>query len=208
VFERLHMPFERLQMPSLDGAVEWLNSEPLGPAELRGRIVLVNFWTLTCINWLRQEPYVRAWSQAYRDDRLVVIGVHTPEFSFEHEIDGVRHATKERAIDYPVAVDNDYEIWRAFGNHYWPGADCDVLVFGHTHKPWVREYGGVLFVNCGSVGKPKDGDPRGGFSVLDSRNGELQSRSGGFEYPAEEVAEEMRQVGLPEELSEKLVAAA
>jgi thiol-disulfide isomerase/thioredoxin len=90
------------------------------PAELRGRVVLVNFWTLTCINWLRQEPYVRAWSQAYRDDGLVVIGVHTPEFSFEHDIDGVRQATVERAIDYPVAVDNDYELWSAFANHYWP----------------------------------------------------------------------------------------
>jgi thiol-disulfide isomerase/thioredoxin len=110
----------RVHMPSLGGATEWLNSEPLGPAELRGRVVLVNFWTLTCINWLRQEPYVRAWSQAYRDDGLVVIGVHTPEFSFEHDIDGVRQATVERAIDYPVAVDNDYEVWSAFANHYWP----------------------------------------------------------------------------------------
>jgi thiol-disulfide isomerase/thioredoxin len=112
--------FERLHMPSLGGATEWLNSEPLGPAELRGRVVLVNFWTLTCINWLRQEPYVRAWSQAYRDDGLVVIGAHTPEFSFEHEIDRVRQATKEREIDYPVAIDNGYEIWSAFDNHYWP----------------------------------------------------------------------------------------
>ena len=112
--------FARVHIPSLDGATEWLNSEPLGPAELRGRVVLVNFWTLTCINWLRQEPYVRAWSQAYRDDGLVVIGVHTPEFSFEHEIDGVRQATKERGIDYPVVVDNDYAIWSAFANNYWP----------------------------------------------------------------------------------------
>jgi thiol-disulfide isomerase/thioredoxin len=110
----------RVHMPSLGGATGWLNSEPLGPAELRGRVVLVNFWTLTCIDWLRQEPYVRAWSQAYRDDGLVVIGVHTPEFSFEHDIDGVRQATVERAIDYPVAVDNDYELWSAFANHYWP----------------------------------------------------------------------------------------
>jgi thiol-disulfide isomerase/thioredoxin len=110
----------RVHMPSLGGATEWLNSEPLGPAELRGPVVLVNFWTLTCINWLRQEPYVRAWSQVYRDDGLVVIGVHTPEFSFEHDIDGVRQATVERAIDYPVAVDNDYEVWSAFANHYWP----------------------------------------------------------------------------------------
>jgi thiol-disulfide isomerase/thioredoxin len=112
--------FARVHMPALDGATEWLNSEPLGPAELRGHVVLVNFWTLTCINWLRQEPYVRGWSQAYRDDGLTVIGVHTPEFSFEHELDGVRQATRERAIDYPVAVDNDYEIWSAFDNHYWP----------------------------------------------------------------------------------------
>ncbi len=112
--------FERLHMPSLGGAAEWLNSEPLTPAGLRGRVVLVDFWTLTCINWLRTEPYVRAWSQSYRDDGLVVIGVHTPEFSFEHEIDRVRKATKERGIDYPVAVDNDYAIWTAFDNHYWP----------------------------------------------------------------------------------------
>jgi thiol-disulfide isomerase/thioredoxin len=110
----------RLPMPPLDGATEWLNSGPLGPAGLRGRVVLVNFWTLTCINWLRQEPYVRAWSQAYSGDGLVVIGVHTPEFSFEHELENVRQAVARRQIDYPVVVDNDYAIWNAFDNHYWP----------------------------------------------------------------------------------------
>ncbi len=118
-------------MPSLGGATEWLNSAPLDPAELRGHAVLVNFWTFTCINWLRQEPYVRGWSQAYRDDGLVVIGVHTPEFSFEHEIDRVRQATKERDIDYPVAVDNDYAIWSAFANQYWPAlyfVDADGII--------------------------------------------------------------------------------
>src|SRR5215218_1651237 len=123
--------FERLHMPSLGGATAWHNSAPLAPAELRGHVVLVNFWTWTCINWLRQEPYVRAWSRAYRDDGLVVIGVHTPEFSFEHEIDGVRRATRERAIDYPVAVDNDYEIWSAFANRYWPAlyfVDADGII--------------------------------------------------------------------------------
>ena len=109
-----------VHMPALSGATGWVNSEPLSPAELRGHVVLVNFWTLTCINWLRQEPYVRAWSQAYRDDGLIVIGAHTPEFSFEHEIDRVRQATMQRAIDYPVAVDSDYAIWDAFANHYWP----------------------------------------------------------------------------------------
>ena len=112
--------FQRVHMPSLGGASEWVNSEPLDPAGLLGQVVLVNFWTWTCINWLRQEPYVRAWSRAYRDDGLVVIGVHTPEFSFEHDIEGVRRAVKERDIDYPVAVDNEYEVWTAFANHYWP----------------------------------------------------------------------------------------
>ena len=112
--------FGHVRMPSLGGATGWLHAEPLGPAELRGHVVVVNFWTLTCINWLRQEPYVRAWSQAYRDDGLVVVGIHTPEFSFEHEIELVRLATKERDIDYPVAVDNDYAIWSAFANRYWP----------------------------------------------------------------------------------------
>src|SRR5215211_657606 len=123
--------FDRSRVPALDGATGWLNSEPLGPAELRGRVVLVNFWTLTCINWLRQEPYVRAWSQAYRDDGLIVIGVHTPEFSFEHDVELVRKATKERAIDYPVAADNDYEVWSAFANHYWPAlyfVDADGII--------------------------------------------------------------------------------
>jgi hypothetical protein len=123
-----------VRMPSLGGVAEWLNSAPLGPAELRGHAVLVDFWTLTCINWLRQEPYVRAWSQAYRHDGLVVIGVHTPEFSFEHEIDRVRQATKERGIDYPVAVDNDYAIWTAFANHYWPAlyfVDADGIIRDH-----------------------------------------------------------------------------
>jgi SAM-dependent methyltransferase len=121
-------------MPSLDGATGWLHSEPLGPTELRGHAVLVNFWTLTCINWLRQEPYVRAWSQAYRDDGLIVIGAHTPEFSFEHELDRVRQATKQRAIDYPVALDNDYAVWDAFSNHYWPALyfiDAEGIIRGH-----------------------------------------------------------------------------
>jgi thiol-disulfide isomerase/thioredoxin len=111
---------QRIHMPAFDGATEWLGSQPLGPAERRGKVVLVNFWTWTCINWLRQEPYVRAWSQAYRDDGLIVIGVHTPEFSFEHDIDGVRRAVEVREIDYPVVVDNDYAVWSAFANRYWP----------------------------------------------------------------------------------------
>jgi SAM-dependent methyltransferase len=96
--------------------------------------VLVDFWTLTCINWLRTEPYIRAWSQVYRDDGLIVIGVHTPEFSFEHDLERVRQATKDMAIDYPVAADNDYAIWSAFDNNYWPAlyfVDADGVIRDH-----------------------------------------------------------------------------
>jgi thiol-disulfide isomerase/thioredoxin len=112
--------FRRAHLPSFGGATAWLNSEPLDAEALRGRVVLVDFWTLTCINWLRTEPWIRGWSQAYRDDGLVVIGVHTPEFGFEQDVDLVRRATAERGIDYPVVVDNDYAVWSAFSNHYWP----------------------------------------------------------------------------------------
>lgn len=109
-----------VHMPLLDGATQWLNSGPLDPADLRGNVVLVNFWTLTCINWLRTQPHVRAWAQAYRDDGLVVVAVHTPEFSFEHDADLVRQAVTDRGIDYPVAIDSDYKVWDAFANRYWP----------------------------------------------------------------------------------------
>jgi thiol-disulfide isomerase/thioredoxin len=125
---------DQRHMPSLDGATEWLNSEPLSAAGLRGHVVLVDFWTLTCINWLRTAPYIRAWSHGYADDGLVVIGVHTPEFSFEHGTGRVRQAAKERGIGYPVAVDSDYGIWRAFDNHYWPAlyfVDADGIIVGH-----------------------------------------------------------------------------
>lgn len=106
--------------PSLNGGNEWLNSGVLTPADLQGKVVLVNFWTYTCINWLRQFPYVRAWSEKYEDQGLVVIGVHTPEFAFEHDLANVRREVTGLGVDYPVAVDNDYAVWHAFDNHYWP----------------------------------------------------------------------------------------
>jgi thiol-disulfide isomerase/thioredoxin len=107
-------------LPSFGGATGWLNSPPLAPAGLRGKVVLVNFWTYTCVNWLRQLPYLRAWAEKYSGQGLVVIGVHTPEFGFEHDLVNVRRAVQEMRVDYPVAVDNDYAIWGAFANHYWP----------------------------------------------------------------------------------------
>jgi thiol-disulfide isomerase/thioredoxin len=107
-------------MPSLEGATEWLNSPSLTAAGLRGRVVLVDFWTYTCINWLRTLPYLRAWADKYQQQGLVVIGVHTPEFDFEHDLDNVRRAATDLRVDYPVVIDNDYRIWDAFANHYWP----------------------------------------------------------------------------------------
>jgi thiol-disulfide isomerase/thioredoxin len=107
-------------LSALDGAPVWLNSEPLTAAGLRGRVVLVDFWTYSCVNWLRTLPYVSAWHERYRDRGLVVVGVHAPEFGFGHDLDNVRRAAGELAVDYPVAIDNDFTIWRAFDNHYWP----------------------------------------------------------------------------------------
>jgi thiol-disulfide isomerase/thioredoxin len=108
------------ELASLERATEWLNSPPLTASALRGKVVLVDFWTYTCINWLRTLPYVRAWSEKYKNQGLVVIGVHTPEFEFEKNIDNVRRSVKDMRVDYPVAVDSGYVIWRAFKNQYWP----------------------------------------------------------------------------------------
>ncbi|VVE47880.1 Thiol-disulfide oxidoreductase YkuV [Pandoraea iniqua] len=108
------------QLPSLDGAVQWLNSPPLTAQALRGKVVLVDFWTYSCINCLRTLPYVKAWAQKYRDQGLVVIGVHAPEFAFERDIGNVKKAVHDLGVDYPVAIDNNYAIWRGFNNQYWP----------------------------------------------------------------------------------------
>jgi thiol-disulfide isomerase/thioredoxin len=108
------------ELPSLGGGIGWLNSPPLMASGLRGKVVLIGFWTYTCVNWRRTLPYVRAWADKYNDHGLVVIGAHTPEFSFEHNVDNVRWAVKDMRIDYPVAIDSDYAIWNAFNNEYWP----------------------------------------------------------------------------------------
>jgi thiol-disulfide isomerase/thioredoxin len=108
------------ELPALDGAIEWINSPPLTLPALRGKVVLIDFWTYTCINWRRTLPYVRAWAEKYKDRGLVVIGVHTPEFSFEKALENVRRELPTLDIHYPVAVDSDYAIWRAFRNQYWP----------------------------------------------------------------------------------------
>lgn len=108
------------QMPTLAGASGWLNSPPLATEGLRGKVVLVDFWTYSCINWLRTLPHVRAWAEKYRSQGLVVIGVHSPEFEFEKDVDNVRRAAKDMRVDYPVAIDSAFAVWRAFDNNYWP----------------------------------------------------------------------------------------
>jgi len=118
---RRHFPLPAEgHLPGFEGATGWLNSPPLTAEGLRGKVVLVDFWTYTCINWLRTLAYVRAWADTYREQGLVVVGVHTPEFPFERDVDNVRQAAERLNVRYPIALDRDFEVWRAFGNHYWP----------------------------------------------------------------------------------------
>src|SRR6476620_5008624 len=116
---RNELPVEG-ELPGFDGATAWLNAAPLSPAGLRGRVVLVSFGTYTCINWIRSLPYVRAWADKYVGRGLVVVGVQTPEFEFEQDVDDVARAIKEMDVRYPLVVDNDYAIWQAFDNPFWP----------------------------------------------------------------------------------------
>jgi thiol-disulfide isomerase/thioredoxin len=108
------------ELSPLDRATKWLNSQPLTDEALQGKVVLIEFWTYSCINWRRQLPYVRAWAEKYKDQGLVVIGVHSAEFSFEKDVDNIRWAAKDMHVDYPIAVDSDHAIWRGFNNEYWP----------------------------------------------------------------------------------------
>ncbi len=121
-------------VPGFDGATGWLNSEPLSLADLHGKVVLVDFWTYTCINWLRTLGYIRAWFERYADQGLIVVGVHTPEFPFEEDIDNVVEAAKDMRVGYPIALDSDYAVWQAFSNHYWPAvyiADAEGRIRHH-----------------------------------------------------------------------------
>jgi thiol-disulfide isomerase/thioredoxin len=134
-------------LPGFDGATGWLNSEPLTAEGLRGKVVLVDFWTYTCINWLRTLAYVRAWAEKYEDQGLVVVGVHTPEFPFEREIDNVRRAAKDMRVEYPIALDSDYAVWRAFANNYWPAvyiADAEGRIRHH-------QFGEGMYDECERV---------------------------------------------------------
>jgi thiol-disulfide isomerase/thioredoxin len=113
-------PLTRRTLAALDAAPVWLNSEPLTAESLRGKVVLVDFWTYSCVNWLRTLPYVSAWHERYAEQDFVVVGAHAPEFGFEHDLENVRRAVGELGVAYPVVIDNDFAIWRSFGNRYWP----------------------------------------------------------------------------------------
>ena len=131
--QSLALPVEG-RLASFDGATGWLNSEPLTPEGLRGRVVLVDFWTYTCVNWLRTLPYVRAWAAKYADAGLAVVGVHTPEFGFERTVDNIVARSRAFGVEYPIAVDSDYAVWNAFANHFWPAvyiADADGRIRYH-----------------------------------------------------------------------------
>jgi len=119
--ERAELPIEG-RLATFAGATGWLNSDPLTPEGLRGRVVLVDFWTYTCVNWLRTLPYLRAWDAAYRQAGLTIVGVHTPEFAFERDVANITARARGFGVEYPIAIDSDYGVWRAFANHYWPAA--------------------------------------------------------------------------------------
>jgi hypothetical protein len=168
------------RLPPFDGAITWLNSPPLTPAGLRGKVVLVDFLTYTCINWQRTQPYIRAWAARYKDHGLVAIGVHTPEFEFEKNLDNIRPGLAMFRVDYPVAVDSDYAIWNAFDNHYWPAAyiaDAQGNIRHHTFgEGQYDQQEAVIQQLLREAGYPGTGnaavvvDPRGSEIAADWEN--------------------------------------
>ncbi|GAA1655184.1 hypothetical protein GCM10009790_40080 [Georgenia ruanii] len=159
------------RLASFDGATGWLNSDALTPEDLRGRVVLVSFWTYTCVNWLRTLPYLRAWAAKYRSDGLTVIGVHTPEFGFEEDVENVITQSHRLGVEYPIALDNDYAVWGSFGNHFWPAvyiADDEGRVrfhhFGEGEYPMTEMVIQQLLLDTGADGVDQDlvsVEPRG-----------------------------------------------
>ena len=193
----------RSEFSPLDRATAWLNSQPLTDAELQGRVVLIEFWTYTCINWRRQLPYVRAWAEKYKDHGLVVVGVHSPEFSFEKNIDNIRWAAKDMGVNYPIAVDNDHEIWRGFNNEYWPAlyfADAKGKIrhsqFGEGAYEQSEEVIQKLLGEAGVAGVPNELisiDPSGAEAQADWKH--LQS---GENYVGYERTENFASTAVPD----------
>jgi thiol-disulfide isomerase/thioredoxin len=204
------------RLPSFEGATEWLNSDPLTPDGLRGRVVLVDFWTYTCINWLRTLPYLRAWAAKYRDDGLTVIGVHTPEFDFEQNIGNVTAQSRNLGVAYPIAVDSDYAVWNAFANQFWPAvylADAEGRIrfhhFGEGEYPMTEMVIQRLLLDAGADGIDQDlviVDPRGLEVAADWQTLESPETYAGYRqstgFAQEDAAgfDEPRVYTLPEQL--------
>src|SRR5919106_1398815 len=172
------------RLPSFEGATGWLNSEPLTPEGLQGRVVAVQFWTYTCVNWLRTLPYVREWAAKYHDQGLSVIGVHTPEFGFERDVDNVIAAAQEMRVDYPIALDSNYAVWRAFANQFWPAlyiADAAGRIrfhhFGEGEYPMTEMVIQQLLLNAGA------GDIDQDLVMLEPRGLEVAADWGTLQSP-------------------------
>lgn len=204
-------------LPPFTGAVAWINSPLLTPESLRGKVVVVDFWTYTCVNWLRTLPYVRAWAAKYKDAGLVVIGVHTPEFSVEKDLSNIRRAAQQMRIDYPIAVDTDYAVWNAFHNEYWPAvyvADTQGRIrfhqFGEGEYERTEKVIQELLGEAGAKGVGHDlvsVDPRGAelsANWSDVRSEETYvgyEKAAGFASPAG-IARDARHVyAIPADLS-------
>jgi len=179
------------ELPSLGGATEWLNSPPLTVASLRGKVVLIDIWTYTCINWLRTLPYVRAWGEKYKNQGLVVIGVHSPEFEFEKDIDNVRRAARDMRVDYPIAVDSDHAVWRALKNQYWPAlyvVDAQGRIrfhqFGEGEYEKSERVIQQLLVEAGATGVGQD------LVSVDGRGAEAAADVGNLKSPENYVGYE------------------
>jgi len=179
------------ESPSLGGTIEWLNSPPLTAAGLRGKVVVIDFWTYTCINWLRPLPYVRAWAEKYKNQGLVVIGVHTPEFPFEKNLDNVRRAAKDMKVDYPIAVDSNYAVWRAFKNEYWPALYI-VDAQGHIrhHHFGEGEYEQSERVIQQLLSEAGNRDVDRGLVSVDARGAEVAADWGSLKSPENYVGYE------------------
>jgi thiol-disulfide isomerase/thioredoxin len=200
------------RMPALDGAVGWINTPPLTTPGLRGKVVVVDFWTYSCINWRRQLPYVRAWAQRYGEQGLVVIGVHSPEFGFEHDPDGVQRAARTIQIPYPIAIDSNYAIWQAFHNNYWPALyfiDAQGRIRHHQFGEGEYETSEMVIRQLlAEAGHPQDGplvsvDPLGLEAAPDFRDLLTPetyigyARTHGFESPGGPIRDQRSAYAVP-----------
>jgi thiol-disulfide isomerase/thioredoxin len=209
------LPVEGRLAP-FDGATGWLNSEPLASAALRGRVILVDFWTYTCVNWLRTLPYLRAWDAKYRAHGLTIVGVHTPEFGFERDVDNVTRETRNCRVDYPVAIDSEYGVWKAFANHFWPAvylADAEGRIryhhFGEGEYAMIEMVIQQLLLETGAEGIDRElvmVEPRGLEVAADWQT--LQTpetyvgyrQSNGFVQEAVARSDEAQAYAIPERL--------